>query len=405
MAQALHRPMTADYVLRRKSEAYTILDEICRDLELTEAQFEAAKVSYEAVADWIASSSNPLLQSVSLYAHGSAALGTTVRPLAREDFDVDLICLVLGIATSIAPAELKKLIGDRLREHAVYRDMLEEKKRCWRLNYAREFHLDISPTIPNANCNNGGELVPDKSVKTWKPTNPTGYRLLFEERCKLVPVMRYAKSVGRDEGARANVAPFPEQRAAKGILRRVVQLLKRHRDVFFADIEADVAPISIIITTLAAQAYEYCVRSFVFDTELDVVLGTIRMMPHFIDRPFVGGRRIYVVNNETTEGENFAERWNSEPERAVAFYQWHGTALADFESIAALEGLDVLTDGLSKALGSRVVRKVMDARTETVSTARAAKTLFVAPAVGLTLGGSANATQVPRNTHFGDRPR
>jgi len=154
MGQTLSRSATPDYVLRRKGEAYTILDEICQELELSEAQYEAAKTSYEAVADWLGKSTHPTLRMLSLYAHGSTALGTTVRPLAREDFDVDLICLVLGLTGDMPPAELKKLIGDRLREHGQYAAMLEEKKRCWRLNYAREFHIDISPTIPNQHCNN-----------------------------------------------------------------------------------------------------------------------------------------------------------------------------------------------------------------------------------------------------------
>jgi hypothetical protein len=110
-----------------------------------------------------------------------------------------------------------------------------------------------------------------------------------------------------------------------------------------------------------------------------------------------------VVPNETTSGENFAERWNVEPQRARAFYDWHAKALADFESIASLQGLDLLTEELSKSLGDGVVRKVMDARTAALSDARAAQKLYVAPAIGLTLTSTAQATPVPRNTHFGDR--
>lgn len=402
MAVPLIKPVTPDHVLRRKSETYSVLEEICRELELTTAQYESAKVSYEAVAAWLSASGNPLLKNLILYAHGSVALGTTVRPLNREDFDVDLICKVLGVPPGTSPAELKRIIGERLREHAVYAAMLEEKKRCWRLNYAREFHLDISPTVPNPNCNNGGELVPDKSLRIFKPTNPTGYRLLFERRCLLEPRFKGEPRFAADTIAKAQTAPFPVQHMRKGILRRLVQLLKRHRDIAFALVKEDIAPISIIITTLAAKSYEFCVGQFDFETELDVVIAAIRLMPHFIERPVVNGRQIYVVANETTEGENFAERWNSEPERAAAFYRWHDKVLADFETLASLEGLDLMTERLSKSLGDRVVRKVMDSRTTELSNARAARKLFVAPAVGLTLTPSAQATPVPKNTHFGD---
>ena len=388
------------HVLMRKAEIYSVLDEICRVLELSAAQLEAARTSYEAVAEWLSASDNPILKWIEIYAHGSAGLGTTVRPIGREDFDVDLICKMLRFTADRPPSELKRIVGDRLRENARYADMLEEKKRCWRLNYAREYHLDISPTIINVECGNGGELVPDKKLLEFKPTNPKGYRALFERRAALMPKLRARKAVMAED--RAGVEPFPVHGTAKGILRRTVQLLKRHRDVYFQDVVEDVAPISIIITTLAARSYEYCVNNFTFDSELDVLIATIRLMPHFIDKPFVNGRRIYVVANETTIGENFAERWNTEPPRAAAFYAWHAKVLADFEALPELEGIDVLARNLGKSLGGSVVGKVVDARAEAVSQARISKKLYVAPAIGLTLSSAANATSVQPNTFFGD---
>jgi hypothetical protein len=327
-------------------------------------------------------------------------LGTTVKPLGREDFDVDVICLVLGFSSQRHPAELKRLIGDRLRENARYAAMLEEKKRCWRLNYAREFHLDVSPTVENPECANGGELVPDKNLQGWKATNPTGYRLLFERRAELQPKIRFQKSIPSEP--RADVAPFPAHSNNKGILRRIVQLLKRHRDIDFAEVKEDIAPISIIITTLAMRSYEFCIQSFGFDTELDVLVDTIRMMPHFIERPLVNGRQIYLISNESTNGENFADRWNLEPQRARAFYRWHQKALSDFESLATLEGADLIAAKLGKSLGSKVVWRVIDARTDAVTTARSARQLYLAPALGLTPFHSVKAVAVPHNTFFGD---
>jgi hypothetical protein len=393
---------TPDYLLRRKSKLYRILDAICRDLEITEAQYEAAKANYEAVSAWLSASDDPILKYLDLYAHGSTCLGTTVKPLGRDEFDVDLVCLVFGFPIHRGPAELKKIIGDRLRANARYAAMLEEKKRCWRLNYAREFHLDVSPTILNPRCDNGGELVPDKKLRDWKPTNPRGYKAIFEARAKLQPNIRFQKLAVAEN--RAGVEPFPAQSSTKGILRRIVQLLKRHRDIAFSDVQEDIAPISIIITTLAARSYEFCVGRFIFDTELDVLVETIRLMPLFIERPVVDGRQIYLVPNESTQGENFADRWNAEPQRPQAFYDWHQNALTNFESLAGLEGLDRITMNLEKSLGGKVVRSVMDAQTEVISKARAAKQLYVAPSVGLITSSTAKATPVPQNTFFGDNP-
>jgi len=82
----------------------------------------------------------------------------------------------------ITPAALKKAVGDCLRGNGNYSPLLEEMPRCWRLNYANEFHLDITPSIPNPNCPLGGELVPDKTLKEWMTSNPKAYKWLFEQR-------------------------------------------------------------------------------------------------------------------------------------------------------------------------------------------------------------------------------
>ena len=57
----------------------------------------------------------------------------------------------------------------------------------------------------------------------------------------------------------------------KGILRRVVQILKRHRDHYFIGRAPSLAPISIIITTLAARSYDDCALGSIYDSEFDVL--------------------------------------------------------------------------------------------------------------------------------------
>jgi Second Messenger Oligonucleotide or Dinucleotide Synthetase domain len=358
------------HLLLRKAEIFRFLEEVCQTQDLTQSQLEEAQTSYQAVANWLSESTHPLLQNLKLYAHGSTALGTTVRPLGQEEFDVDLICLSHLLANGVHPADLKAAVGFRLKEHKVYATLLEEKKRCWRINYQRAFHLDISPTVPNPKCTKGGELVPDKALRTWKATNPTGYRKLFDERANLLPRMASSEEFTAGKRAQAEIAPFPQHGPYRGALRRIVQLLKRHRDVSFANVKADIAPISIVITTLASQSYAYCVRQFTFDSELDVVVATIRLMPLFINVSQNGAQKNYAVWNETTEGENFAERWNDEPERAQAFYQWHAEALEDFVKLASLEGLDLLSESLTKSLGAEPVNKVLGMPTATISEGR-----------------------------------
>ena len=75
---------------------------------------------------------------------GSALLGTVVRPWAREEFDIDLLCILSTNRLQYPePMAIYNLVADRLAERAVYRKIMKRKERCIELNYAGQFHLDI----------------------------------------------------------------------------------------------------------------------------------------------------------------------------------------------------------------------------------------------------------------------
>lgn len=400
-ALGLLRPTPArssDATLLKKAQLTGLLETICQVLELTENQFATAKSRYEAVGSWLADPVSPILRAASIYPQGSVALQTTVKPLAREEHDLDLVCLVAGINSAYPPATLKRLIGDRLKANGRYTDIVEEKPRCWRINYANEFHLDITPAIPNPACGNGGELVPDKKLQEWKASNPKGYRQQFEERAALKPQLLLLKAEFAEAWNRVEALPNPTQ--FKGILRRVVQLAKRHRDQWFSQRNADHAPISIIITTLAARSYEHCVRNNVYETELDVAQDVIRRMPEFIQRVTLGGREYYYVWNETTQGENFAEKWNADPKLAKGFYDWHTEFHAGALSFIEAVGLDSINRDLAYCFGESTVNKAMGIYTGSIGAARANGLLSVTSGLGLSVG-PALGVPIKRNTFFG----
>jgi hypothetical protein len=386
----------------RKVQTYGFLDRVCQQLDLTLTQYEEAKSRYEAVGTWLAEADDPLLSTSVIYAQGSTAIGTNVKPIGSTEHDVDLISLLPDGTPNMEPAVIKRVVGDRLRANGRYRDIMIEKQRCWRINYANEFHLDITPAIPNPGCRNGGELVPDKTLKSWKPSNPKGFRDKFIERAKLMPTLLLEKAQRGVTASDATIEPFPVKSGAKGVLRRTTQVLKRHRDIEFERLDKGLAPLSIIITQLVSQSYEYCIRNFAFDNELDLLVHTIKFMPLFIEKREIGGRTHYFILNETTTGENFAEKWNDQPQRAAAFYRWHRKAEADFARLIETEGLDELTAELKESLGEGLVKRALDAQTGALSAARTAGRLGVAAGVGLTTT-AAKATPMPRNTFFGRR--
>jgi hypothetical protein len=374
---------------------------VCESLELSNSQFAQAKQRYEGVGACLAGSDDPALRAITIYLQGSTTLRTTVRPIGVNEHDVDLVAYVPDPDVEISPAVLKKAIGDCLRANGNYAPLLEEMPRCWRLIYANEFHMDITPSIPNPNCRFGGELGPDKTLKMWKASNPKGYKRLFEERAKLAPVIRLRKHVALDS-ARASVEPYPAAGGFKGVLRRTVQLAKRHRDIMFVD-ESDLAPLSVIITTLASRSYEWCVTNREYENELELLFDVIRHMPDTIEIRHVDGSVRWFIWNETTDGENFAEKWNRRPKRAQAFHAWHDRFCSDLAQLEAVSGLDRLGDILKSLFGSRPATAAIDSLTERVSTARRAGNLRVAPAVGLSVGPIPASTSVRANTFYGSR--
>jgi len=394
--------MLAVDALLRKVQLTGLLEMLCQEVELTDSQIEDAKKHYEAVGSWLTSAS--LLYPSLIYPQGSISLRTTVRPIGQEEYDVDLVCLVNGLSDSTSPTDLKQHIGDLLKTNGQYKDILEEKPRCWRLNYAKKFHLDITPSIPNPRCMQGGELVPnklpDRRISGWKPTNPKGYQKWFDENGKLQPRFRLTEDALAK--ARAGVEAIPEQKGFKGLLRRCVQLCKHHRNEMFANRkDRDNAPISIILTTLASKSYAYCcTSSVVHDTELDLLVEVVRSMPRFIEVSEVGNRRYYNIPNKTTQGENFAEKWNADENLARTFFTWQKEAVAVFEKMAELSGLDEVASHFSKSFGDSVSKRAIGRLTTAISEARPRGLLSVIPGVGLSVG-VARSNPVRSNTFFG----
>ncbi|MCC6960326.1 MAG: nucleotidyltransferase [Dehalococcoidia bacterium] len=381
----------------REAQLLGFLERICQALELTPTQFGDAEDHYRAVATFLAAADDPLLRGCDIYPQGSAALGTTVRPEGRDEHDIDLVARFPVSAKMVGPATVRNAVGRRLAEHATYRQMLEPKNRCWRLRYAGQFHLDITPSVPNPTCASGGELVPDREARMWKPTNPLGFCDWFSARATLVPSILAHKELS--EGTRAQIEPLPAQTPLKGILRRTVQLLKRHRDLAFRGEDADLKPISIIITTLAARSYEACAATGVYATELDVVLDVVERLPHFFDAPPLG-KSGYFVLNPTTSGENFAEKWNANPDLASAFVSWHKMASSDLRTLLEIAGQDTIERHIGRAFGEQEARAAIEPTTKAVEEARTQGKLSIA-ATGVMAGRVSGSVRPRPNTNFG----
>ena len=264
-------------------------------------------------------------------------LGTVTRNIHRNDeIDIDLVARRDLEKASVTQAQLKDDVGTGLdlfiKAGPEGDPRKEEGKRCWTLQYPG-FHVDVLPALPDAGSGGSAISITDTEVQRWLPSNPIGYAEWFHN------VMR-AERLALTEKAMA-IAPVPEW-TIKTTLQRTVQALKRHRDIYFTG-HLDDRPASVIITTLAAQAYTGG------ESLYDVLREVSAAMPGFVEER----NGVYVVSNPVQPKENFADRWRRHPRRADRFFEWVEHAAAEFAGLGETRGPDKVLEKVALALGER----------------------------------------------------
>ncbi len=381
------------------NEKWTLLIEIAESLDLTEAQKKLAEDRYQAVAKILSESGHPLLKHVKIYPQGSFRLGTSVKPLGREEFDLDFVCHVPIDSSKVTSKEIYDVVGNALRSHGTYEKMLEPKKRCWRLNYAGDFHMDITPSTIDEGHYGDGEMVPDRKLSRWKESNPIGYAEWVEEIDSISPT----RSSMRVTMERASIEPLDTNNGNNGVLKRFIQIIKRNRDVYFQEHSlSDYAPISILLTTIAAKAYKMCVERKSYTDMLELFEDVLVAMPRFIQRSNEWGDTKYMVENPSHPKENFAEKWNDSMLYEHAFSTWHSDFIRLVGELRTMEGkgLDVYANKMKELLGKKPVEKVIEARAKSMYDHKSSGTLGILAGMG-TVASNVSAVTPKKNTFFG----
>ncbi|HZT34275.1 MAG TPA: nucleotidyltransferase, partial [Nitrososphaera sp.] len=343
------------------------LQSICEKLQITPTMHSLAEQRYRAVADWLnAEGSRLAIFRPAIYPQGSLRIGTTVRPLVRKEFDLDFVCqLDLDWRRFRNPVYLLDLLEDRICSHKLYRSMCERKNRCMRISYADEFYMDILPACPDTEAGGTCLLVPDCAAKDWKASNPRGYARWFESKTQIIT-----------DATKHYVEPIPEQEDAneKAVLKLAVQLLKRRRDVMFAN-DCDNAPISIVLTTLAAQHYRHegSVNMALMGI-LDGILTSISQVPY-------GGR--LVVLNPSNLDEDLSERWDNNREAWRAFVEYVTTFHQQWQRLNQQRGIDVTAALLEQLFGEEPVKTVVREKALAMQAKRDAGQLAITRSSGL----------------------
>jgi hypothetical protein len=323
------------------------LTNTARVLDLPPQLHAAADREYHNVGQFLADQSTQTDWDV--YPQGSFRLGTVVRPLAgAETFDLDMVCQRNIDKTSASQAELKAQIGDALERYIDGADgeqgaptSCEDSRRCWTLHYPIEFHMDVLPAIPDRDAGGTSILLTDKKLTRWQHSDPIAYADWFREQMKRELLEK--KAVLASE-TRKSIEEIPDWEV-KTVLQQLVQVLKVHRDLHFLD-DFDDRPPSILITTLAAGAYDGGRDLF------QAVLHAVAAMPSLIEHSDHGPRVMSPVADE-----NFADKWGEYPQREAKFRAWLDRVGADLEAAASVTRLDRVVARLGESFGVEPLRK------------------------------------------------
>ncbi|MCB2184649.1 MAG: nucleotidyltransferase [Desulfobulbaceae bacterium] len=344
-----------------------VFESMIEILDLPDSTYQKAKERYDDIGEWIGRSESVCAEcDPHVFPQGSFRLGTAIRPLSeKEEYDLDLACkLKEGVSKDRQSQEdLKAIVGQEIKAYRNARGVKEEvssKHRCWRLEYADalSFHMDIVPCIPANDArrrhvhdavlleSKSEILARDVSCLTieitddrhpeystisdnWNISNPQGYALWFESRMKLARKLLHERAF---QTKAATIDELPTY-AWKTPLQRCIQLLKRHRDVMFENTE-DGKPISIIITTLAARAYQG--ESDIQTALKNILAGMGRMVNQHVPR----------VPNPVDPSEDFADRWHMVKYSTLNlegnFWDWLQQVQADFEILTTANDAEFL---------------------------------------------------------------
>jgi hypothetical protein len=366
------------------------LERICVLCELTPTQYRNAEEKYKAVGSWLAFPGSTLAQFAPvIYPQGSMRLGTTVRPYnCQHEYDLDLVCQLHGCGHQ-SPMTIYRWVQNRLAANQTYKEILEPLKRCLRLNYAGAFHLDILPACPNELLANGAILVPDRKLECWKDSNPQGFATWFFARC----IVRDA--IAECE-LKASVEPLPSAVPSehKYPLQRIVQLMKRHRDIFFMG-GRDIAR-SVILTTLAGDFYRgQRSLSLALESVLDGIHAALEQHP-----------TVPRIENPVHCSENFADTWDQE--KYDKFRAYIRNFRVTFKRalhpslIEERKGLESLSEPLGTLFGSDRVGEAIRQEAADLNASRNTSRLGISSAGILsTLTASPKVVPVTRNQFYG----
>ena len=384
--------------MNKANERQTDILSIIESLDISPTMYKNAEEKYHTLASFL---ENCGIEA-DIYPQGSFALGTVVRPVAKDPdaaYDLDFICQLRKTKDEIAPSELRIIIEEALESSERYSGKLKIFEECFTIEYADidgvSFTIDIVPAADETAVRK--QELREKSRRpdlidtavaiprhngdrnySWITNNPRGFRSWFEEINR--PFLEYDQANRRMRLFKANrqifasVDDIPDG-IDRSAMQRVVQLLKYHRDVYFMKLQREdrdeLKPISVIVNTLVAEISKSAnPNGSVFELlhyvlhELSIYAYRQKLKNNEFNREF-GERSVitkseengeWIIQNPADPDDNLADKWNENPMISQYFFQWIGTCTKDLVEALSLPDQQFRST-MENAFGAATIKK------------------------------------------------
>ncbi len=298
-----------------------ILTRIAVSLELDETRKQRMESAYNTIYD-ILEKDEVFFSKIDflVYPQGSKAIGTTVKPRGKEEFDLDITVEIRDPYYNYTSSEIYNHLIRVLSNNDIYKEKLVKKNRCARINYVGDFHMDI---LPGCIVISGDSkiMVPDRELSSWTSSNPKGYANWFTQKAETVSSSNLNKAFRTFSAlneAKAEQEELPNDDVySKEPLKRAVQLTKRYRDIYFEK-NPNHKTSSIVLTTIFGELYEG--EPSIYQT-IDNILNKI--VQRYTDYQYLfenqGVYKRIKILNPVNSDEDFTEKWDKEKEYYTQF--------------------------------------------------------------------------------------
>ena len=292
--------LLSNYILQREE----LLARIAQELQLDKTRLDRMESAYEAVYQLFENDKGFFSNmEVELYSQGSKRIGTTVKPLNNDDFDLDTVLHIYDLYTNYTPEFIYNELLRVIENDEYYKSVREKKSRCVRLNYKGDFHLDILPACMWGMDDRKKIAIPEKAKIRWSSGNPKGFAEWF---LNIANSLR--KSMLRSYSemlieSKVESEPLPDELYIKTPLQRGVQLIKRYRDIYYQNRSNPVS--SIVLTTLMAKLYSG--EESIFET-IDNITSKIQESYN----EAINAKQRFKVLNPVDSREDFTDSWTNQ---------------------------------------------------------------------------------------------